>query len=263
VVKRRSRLALGGLILIAAWFVTLLILDAVVKSRQSTATAGRIGESLQGSATLGDVDVALIRGRLELEQLSVHRDDVIGHLSLDVADIDCELAPLGWALFDRDCRELSIRGVRFEVSTAALFQLKNPKRRPIRADRVVIDDAELTFAPSAFLPSLGRIRITVDHAEAGPTVFVTPLSWIFGLSTLHAHVELPAGLAVNLTYDHGVFGAAGSLFGSTPVQLPLELPVATLYVDAHAEVAALIKLGTNLAEQLVAKRAEDWLRQKF
>jgi len=241
VVKRRSRLALGGLILIAAWFVTLLILDAVVKSRQSTATAGRIGESLQGSATLGDVDVALIRGRLELEQLSVHRDDVIGHLSLDVADIDCELAPLGWAL----------------------FQLKNPKRRPIRADRVVIDDAELTFAPSAFLPSLGRIRITVDHAEAGPTVFVTPLSWIFGLSTLHAHVELPAGLAVNLTYDHGVFGAAGSLFGSTPVQLPLELPVATLYVDAHAEVAALIKLGTNLAEQLVAKRAEDWLRQKF
>jgi len=60
-----------------------------------------------------------------------------------------------------------------------------------------------------------------------------------------------------------VFGAAGSLFGSTPVQLPLQLPVATLYTDAHDEIQALVKLGTDLAEQLVAKRAEDWIRSKL
>ena len=99
-----------------------------------------------------------------------------------------------------------------------------PKRAPIRADHVVIDDAELTFSPSAFLPSLGRIRIPIDHAESGPTVFVTPLSWIFSLTTLRAHVELPAGLTVHLTYDHGVFGAAGSLFGSTPVAATARAP---------------------------------------
>jgi hypothetical protein len=257
------RLALGGVIAIVAWLATLLILDAVVASRQAATTTARVGESLQGTATLGDLDLALIRGRLELQNLAVHRDDVIGHLALDVRDVDCELGPLGWALVDRGCRELAVRGVRLEVSTAALFKLQHPKRAPIHADHVVIDDAQLTFSPSAFLPSLGRIQISIDHAESGPTTFLTPLSWIFGLETLHAHVELPAGLTVQLTYDHGVFGAAGSLFGSTPVQLPLQLPVATLYTDAHDEIQALVKLGTELAEQLVAKRAEDWLRSKL
>lgn len=257
------RLALGGVIAIALWLATLIVLDAVVAARQAATTTARVGESLQGTATLADLDLALIRGRLELDGLAVHRDDVIGHLSLDVRDVTCELAPLGWALVDRGCRELAVRGVRLEVSTAALFKLRHPKHAPIHADRVVIDDAQLAFAPSAFLPSLGRIQISIDHAEAGPTTFLTPLSWIFALQTLHASVELPAGLTVHLTYDHGVFGAAGSLFGSTPVVLPLQLPVATLYPDAHEEIQALVKLGTDLAEQLVAKRAEDWVRSKL
>lgn len=251
------------MIAIALWLATLIVLDAVVAARQAATTTARVGESLQGTATLADLDLALIRGRLELDGLAVHRDDVIGHLSLDVRDVTCELAPLGWALVDRGCRELAVRGVRLEVSTAALFKLRHPKHAPIHADRVVIDDAQLAFAPSAFLPSLGRIQISIDHAEAGPTTFLTPLSWIFALQTLHASVELPAGLTVHLTYDHGVFGAAGSLFGSTPVVLPLQLPVATLYPDAHEEIQALVKLGTDLAEQLVAKRAEDWVRSKL
>lgn len=249
--------------MVAAWLIALLITDAVVAAHTATATARRIGDSLQSAATIGEVDVALIRGRLVLGKLAVHRDDVIGHLSLDVDDVDCELAPLGWALFDRDCSELAVHGVRLEVSTAALFQIKRPKQRPIRAHQVMIDDAELTFSPNAFLPSLGKIVIRIEHAESGPTVFVTPMSWIFSLTNLRASIDLPAGLTVHLTYDHGMFGAAGSLFGSKPVELPLEIPVATLYADAHAEIAALVKLGEDLAVRLVAKRAEDWLRQRL
>jgi hypothetical protein len=263
VASAQRRLAVGGLTVIAVWAIGLLILDVVVTARTSTSTAQRVGESLQGNATIGEVDVALIRGRLELERLAVHRDDAIGHLALDVADVDCELAPLGWALFDRDCSELAVRGVRLEVSTAALFQLKHPKQRPIRAHQVMIDDAELTFSPNAFLPSLDKIVIRIDHAESGPTLFVTPMSWIFSLSTLRASIDLPAGLTVQLTYDHGIFGAAGSLFGSKPVELPLEIPVATLYADARTEIAALVKLGEDLAAALVVKRAEDWLRQRL
>ncbi|MEO8846959.1 MAG: hypothetical protein ABI591_28725 [Kofleriaceae bacterium] len=259
----KRRLAVGGLTVIAVWAIALLVLDVVVTARAATGTAQRIGESLQGAATIGEVDVALIRGRLVLERLAVHRDDVIGHLALDVADVDCELAPLGWALVDRDCSELAVRGVRLEVSTAALFQIKHPKQRPIHANQVMIDDAELTLFPNAFLPSLGKIVIRIDHAESGPTAFVTPMSWIFSLTTLRASIDLPAGLTVHLTYDHGIFGAAGALFGSKPVELPLELPVATLDADAHAEIAALVKLGEDLAAGLVAKRAEDWLRQKL
>ncbi|MGE5185080.1 MAG: hypothetical protein ACM31C_23590, partial [Acidobacteriota bacterium] len=169
----------------------------------------------------------------------------------------------GWALVDRHCHELGVRGVRLEVSTAALFQIKNPRHAPIRADHVVIDDAELVFAPSAFVPSLGRIAIAIEHAESSATVFRTPLSWLLSLEQLRARLELPAGIALHLAYDGGVLRVAGSLFGSTPVELPVQLPVATAAHDAHEEIQLLVQAGEDIAEQLVAKRAEDWLRAKL
>ncbi len=257
------RLAIGGLIAIAVWFAALLVIDVVFGARQAATTIARLDETLQATSSIGDLDVALIRGTFSLQRLEVHRDDVIGHLALGVAEVECVLAPLGGALFDRSCRELTLRGVRLEVSTAALLKVQRRKQAPIRADHFTLDDAELVFSASALLPSLGRIAVRIDHAEAGPTVFITPLSWIFSLQALRAHLDLPANLTVELTYDHGELSAAGSLFGATPVKLPFQLPAAAAYADAHAQIQALVKLGTDLAEQLVAKRAEDWLRSKL
>jgi hypothetical protein len=258
-----KRVALGGCVALAIWVGVLVMLDVALGARQAEGVSGRVGESLEATATVGDVDLALVRGRLAIDKLAVHRDDVVGHLAIDVAEVRCELAPLGWALVDRDCRELVVRGTRLDVSSAALFKIKHPKSEPIRAQRVVIDDAELAFSPSAFLPSLGRITIQIEHAQSGPTVFRTPLSWIFALEELRARIDLPAGISLRLTYQAGVLGAAGSLFGSTPVSLPIQLPVASVARDAHEEIEAFIQFGKDVAEQLVAKRAEDWLRSKL
>lgn len=245
------------------WLGVLGVLGAIFSERQARGTAERLGESLQGSATIDGTDLALVRGHLELDHLAVRRDDAVGHLALDVREIRCELGPLGWALVDSTCRELAVAGTRLEVSSTALFKIKNPKREPVRARRVVIDDAVLAFAPSAVLPSLGRIVIAIDHAESGATVFRTPLSWIFSLEALRARLELPAGIALHVVYERGVFSVAGSLFGSAPVQLPLALPAAELAHDAHDEVEMLVGTGKDIAARLVAKRAADWLRVKL
>src|SRR5262245_3121572 len=228
---RRVALATGGIV--AGWLVACVVLDLALAGHEQRGVEHRVGESLQATATVGDTDLALLRGRLTLDHLAVRRDDPVGHLAIDVAEVRCELAPLGLALVDRDCRELAVSGVRLEVSTVALFKIKNPKRKPIHAGHVVIDDAVLAFSPSAFLPSLGKVAIVIEHAEAGPTTFRTPLSWILSLSQLRAKIDMPAGITLYLTYHDGVFGAAGSLFGSTPVELPIQLPVAAAANDAH------------------------------
>ena len=248
----------------ALWLVVLLVLGIALSSRQARRTQERLAESLQAQVTLGDVDLALIRGRQTIESLSIKRDDTIGYMHVDVASVRCELAPLGWAIIDRDCRELAVRGVRIEVSTAALFKMQRPpKRKPVRTDHFVIDDAQLVFLPSAFAPNLGRISISIEHAESGATVMRTPLSWLFGVKELRAKFELPAGITVVVAYKDGMLTASGSLFGSTPVALPVEIPAADLAQDAHDEARLLMKLGTDIAERLVAKRAEDWLRSKL
>ena len=238
---------------IAIWLVALLVIGAVVGRDQPARIAARLGESLQGSASVGDVDLALVRGRLSIDRLSVRRDDAVGTLALDVPEVRCELAPLGGALVDRGCSELAVRGVRLAISSLAVLHPRHAQRAPIRADHVSIADSSVALA----LPGIGPVELRIAYAQAGPTVLRTPLSWIFALDALDATVELPANLSLHLTFAHGMLGADGALFGATPVVVPVELPHPA--ADAHAETRALVLLGEDVAERLVAKRAADWL----
>ena len=259
---RRVVLIGGGVL--ALWLALLTVLGFALGSRQERKTRERLADSLQAQVALGDVDLALVRGRMTIDQLSIKRDDAVGHMAIHVNGVRCELAPLGIALFDHDCHELIIRGVRFEVSTAALFRMQRPpKGKPIRTDHLVIDDAVLVFLPSAFLPDLGKVTIAIEHADSAATVMRTPLSWLFSLRELTARFDLPAGISVRVTYRDGMLTASGSLFGSGAIELPVQLPVGDTARDAHDEMQLLIKLGKQIAERLVAKRAEDWLRSKL
>lgn len=248
----------GGIVV--GYLALLLVLDAIYGRRLGARVEERLGESLQGVANVGDTDLALLRGHLDYSDLTVVRDDAVGHLSLSVADVRCELAPLGAAIFIKGCSTLVVRGTRLEVSTAALFKLKPPKRPPIHAERIVIDDAELAFSPSAFVPNLGKVTVHIDRAVAGPTTFFTPLAWLLTMSSLDAHIDLPAGLSLKLSYADGMLSASGSLFGSATVTVPLSFPVTT---DAKSQIDALVAAGKQLAEDLVAKRAQDWIDSKL
>lgn len=250
----------GGVIVV--WLVALVIVGAVAGGATERRVASRVADSLQAQVTFADSDLALVRGRMQLEGMKVRKDDV-GHLALDVADVRCELPPLGLALVDRECRELAIDHVRMEVSSAAVFRLRKPKQRPFRVQHVELHDAVLTFSPSAFLPDLGKIAIIVDDMVAGPTTFKTPLSWMFAMEELRATLELPAGIVVKIEYAQGVLTAAGGIFGSKPVRVPIAIPLADAADDAKAEVGKLVRLGRDIAERVVAQRAKDWLRTKL
>lgn len=248
---------------VAAWLIALAVLGEVYDERTGRGIAQRLGRSLEADAKIGGTELSLVTGRVALERIAVRRADAVGKLALDVARVDCDLPPLGLALLDRECSELSVRGVRLDVSTAALFKLRRPKQSQIRAQRVVIDDAVLVFAPSAILPSLGRIEIAIEHAVAGPTTFRTPLSWVFAMRELRAALALPAGITLHLRYANGVLGASGSVLGGKPVELPLALPVVEASDDARSEIGKLVEFGTELAQRLVARRATDWVKSKL
>ena len=250
------KLAIVAIAVVASWLVALVVIGVVVGRDQSVRIAARLGESLQGSASVGDVDLALVRGRLSIDQLSVRRDDAVGTLALDVPEVRCELAPLGGALVDRGCSELAVRGVRLAISSLDVLHPRHPQRAPIRTGHVSIADSSVALA----LPTIGSVELRIERALAGPTVLRTPLSWIFALDALDATIELPANLSLHLHYAGGMLGADGALFGRAPVVVPVELPRPA--ADAHAETRALVELGEDVAERLVAKRAEDWLRSR-
>ena len=251
-------------VLVALWLVACLVIGHIARDRMRARMTERLGAPLKATTTMDDLDLALVRGHLDMTKLALKRDDG-GHLSIEVPEVSCDLPPFGWALVDGDCRTLTIKGMRVEVSAAAMFQIQTPKQTPVHAGRVVIDDARLEFSPSAFVPGLGRVAITVEHAEARDTVFKTPLSWIFALDHLKAKLELPGDLVLKLTYENGKLRIGGGLFGSE-LELPISIPVADLADDPRAELAKLAELGKAVADQAadkVEQRAKDWIKSKL
>lgn len=257
------RVVLFVAVVVAVWLAVLVVLGFTHAARTGRQVADRFGDTLQGASTFRDAELSLVRGALDLEGLAVRREDALGKLSLDIAGVSCDLPPLGLALVDRDCGELAIAGMRLEVSAIALLRPKKGKRPPMRADRVVIRDAVLGFAPSAFVPDLGRVQVRVERAVAGPTRFRTPLSWLFAMKELRASFDLPGGFVVHLHYRDGVMSASGSLLGSAPVAIPVSLPVREATDDGAAELRRLVAFGKGVAEALVSQRAKEWLRSKL
>ena len=261
--KWLHRLAVIAGALVALWLIAVIGLGFALEGRTRRGVADRLAESLQSDAAIADGNLALMTGVLVLDDLTVRREDGIGKLSLHVAEIRCDLPPLGAALLDRQCRDLIVRGTQLDVSTLALFHLHRPKRPPLHVRHVVIDDAQLALAATALAPELGRVAIHIDHAEAGDTIFKTPLSFLFTLRSLHATITLPAGGNLDIAYDAGTLHLTGALFGTSPLELPLTLPDTDPTDDASAEVGKLVGFGRALGERLVAQRAADWLKSKL
>jgi hypothetical protein len=61
----------------------------------------------------------------------------------------------------------------------------------------------------------------------------------------------------------GLLRVAGGIFGATPIALPITPPVADLADDPQAEVTKIFAFGKALAERMVTRRAEDWLKSKL
>lgn len=246
--------------LVVAWIVFLLIAGPIYGGRARERIRDRVGGSLNAQTTIDDDSLALVRGFLELRGVHAKREDV-GTFSIDAELVRCELLPFGGALWNHTCRDLKIEGVRMEVTSVGFIQFHKPKKDPLYVDHVVIRDGEISFAPSAFVPDLGRIEIKVTEADAGPTTFTTPLAWIFELHELKATLALPAGVTVALAYANGVLTATGRLFGSAPISVPLVLPKSTGNVEK--DLAALGTVAKQVAQDLVEQRAQDWLRSKL
>ena len=70
-VLKRVVIVIGGVF--ALWIITLAILGAILSGRYARNTEQRVGESLQATATVARSDLALIRGRLTLDNLAVRR----------------------------------------------------------------------------------------------------------------------------------------------------------------------------------------------
>ena len=240
-----ARIAGVGLVL---WFAVLFIAGFAGRGCVRQAVRERLATTLGGRADVGAVSLSLIRGHAELRDVNVVRD-AGGDLRLRVAQADFDIAPGGFGLFTRHVRRIVIRGVTLEMSGRAALKV-HP--RPIATDEFELFDAKMTVVTSALLPGVGNVQVTVHHAKAGPVTLATSLSWLFKLRELDASIEV-ASVAVTLRLRGGKLYAAGSVFGSTPIELPFGLNTAAV----GDEVNAVMDFAKKLGKEVLLRKAKD------
>lgn len=246
-----ARVAGVGFVL---WFAFLFIAGFAGRGCVRRAVQERLATTLRGNVEVGSVSLSLIRGQAELRDLTVVRDTG-GDLRLHVAQADFAIAPLGVGLFTRHVRRILIRGVTLEMSGRAALKV-HP--RPIETDEFELFDAKMTVVASALLPGVGNVQVTVHHAKAGPVTLATSLSWLFKLREFDASIEV-ASVAVTLRLRDGKLYAAGSVFGSTPIELPFGLNAAA----AGDEVNAVMDFAKKLGKEVLLRKAKDLFKSPF
>ncbi len=239
---------------VMVWLGVLLIAGFAGRGCVRQAVRERLATTLNGTAEVGAVSLALIRGRGELRNVTVVRDTG-GDLRLHIDQADFEIAPLGFGLFTRHVRRICIRGVTLEMSGRAALKV-HP--RPIEADEFELFDAKLKVFASAWMPGVGNLEVTVHHAKAGPVILATSLSWLFKLREFDASIEV-ARMAVTLRLRDGKLYAAGSVFGSTPVELPFGLNAAA----AGDEISAIVEFAKKLGKEVLMRKAKDLFTSPF
>lgn len=234
--------------IVLAWFGALVAGGAWYADRQAESIVGRVSEALHADGTYEVAELGLVRGHFALAGVRAVRDDATGRVELRVGGIDCDLAPLGGALIDRDCRVLAVRGLRLELSSPRALELPRPRRRPFRVESLELEDLALVVTEPA-------VQVAIQRAVADATVFRSPLSWLRSAREVRATL---AGLGplgtIEIAFDGTRWTARGPELGPQPVALQVTLPPIGEELDGPGEVRALAEVGKSVMTQLATAR---------
>jgi hypothetical protein len=249
-----ARVAGASIILYAA-FVLLggVALRGCVEER----VRERFARSLDAEVAIGSSSLSVWRGEMVLEDITARRGQ--GAMDLRIARVEAEVAGWGAVLFDRDLERLAVRGLRLELSAAGLTDRPRSERRPMPVGELLVEDAIIAVAPTAILPSLGRVQLEVRRAHAREVQLSSALSWLETLSELDASLSAPGDVGLAVRYAPGSLSLDGRVLGvGRSIRVPFRFPPtdpAAYEIDHLRAVAAAVVEAAGKA--LLGAEARD------
>jgi len=255
-VKKRLKqvgAALGALA--ALWLLGLLVAGFAARGCVKRRAERRLRASMQAEVSIGAVELSLLRGRLGFDRLHLERRGR-GLLRIDIAHAETAVWPLGLVVVQPGLGALSARDVDLEITALAALDLGGGRRAPLRFDRLELTRLRLALEATSVLPGLARVNLAIDHVVVGPTTLRTPLSWVFGLRELRAHLELSTGGTAELDYrGDGKLRITGPLFGPRTLVIDFVIPA----LDPEHELEQLAALARKVGAELARQAGKGWL----
>jgi len=264
---RGRRWLVGLAALPVAYVLGLVVLGFALRGCVTQRVADRLSNALDAEVTIGDSSLSLLRGKLELQDVAVHRDDG-GSVDIEIDRIDVDLASLGWVVFDRDVDYALVDGMRIEVSARGLYDLAERRKRivPIPIGELDLKHSSVVVMPTSLLPKLGRITVALDRVHTTDVSLRHGLSWLFRMQELTASVEA-LGFQFGVDYSGEQLGISGGMFGSDPVSIRFPLPVPD---PNGSEIKTILRFAKELSKAIGSELKDtvkdavlDWVSDLF
>lgn len=252
---KRAIIVLG---LVLAYPLLLLVLGWAATGRVEEQIKQRLSYTLRADeVSIDDIDVGLIRGKVSLHGIRAKRTG-LGTASIEVTDLEVDVAPMGWALINSEPTRLEVVGAHLDLSAAGVATLRTREElRDIRVEEFIMRDSRITMAVTSLFPSLGQAEFSVAHARAKDVALSNALSWLYKTDQLKASLRVPGPMEFIVDYDGEALTVGGSILGSMPITIPFSWPIPDPRELELSQILSLTKhLVTVLGPEIAKRKAK-------
>jgi hypothetical protein len=222
-VRWLRRIGLGLVGLAALYLGLLAVGGAALEGCVERRVADRLARALDAEVEIGATSVSLWRGEIVLEDVRAVRREG-GLVELDVRRIEADLAGWGAMLFDREVERCAVDRLVLRLSARGIAEVVTRERQPLHLETLELRDATITIMPTAVLPALGRLELSIAHARARDVELSHGLSWLSGLRELTARAVVPGGVEAGVAFVQGELTLSGAFLGAAPIRVPFRMP---------------------------------------
>jgi hypothetical protein len=245
-----KRAAIGVVGAIGAYFLALLLGGWLGAGCVAERIDSRLEQALGTEVEIGSASVALIRGKIEISDITIRRTD-LGQAEFHVESAELDVAPMGGVLFTRSTSAVRIGEASGEMSAIGALGTLRAKTTPIAIGDLTIEHGTLSAAPTALLPGLGKVVVDVRNVIALDVELSHALSWLPKAVQFESSVKVPGGIEIDADYADGKLGLAGSMFGSDKMTVPFRIPVATDGAEIGQMIAVAKALVRSVGKELI------------
>lgn len=250
----RGRKVIGGIgIALLLYPLVLLILGFALAGTVEERVRSRLGYALRADeVTVEDVNVSLIRGRIEVAGIHAERSGV-GMATVDIGSLTIDVASMGRVVINDEVLGVDVAEAHLQLSAVGAATLRQSDGPPLSVGELSMRDSSVTLVATSLFPSVGKAKLVVNRAHATELVMNNAMSWLYKTDTLDANLEAPGDMKFGVLYADKKMSVQGSILGSKPVTIPFSWPIPD---PRELEIQQIMDLTATLSKKIASEYAK-------
>lgn len=251
--SRKKKVLLGLLGVLLLYPLVLIVLSYALVGVVEERVRDRLAYMLRAdNVTIEKVDLSLLRGRVTIRGIHAERSG-LGTASLEIGQLDLELAKMGLVILDSSPTSVVIREAHLDLSALGAATLRRSTGRPLHVERLEIFDSSVRLVATSLFPGIGKAELFVEQARASDLTLHNAMAWLYRSDLLLARLKTTGDVELSVRYQVGRIEMSGSFLGSTPISVPFVWPD----IDpSELELRQLLRVGKALTSALAPELAK-------